>query len=322
MGRAKIVRYIKCAAVGLCVLAVCSAAYAAMVDKVIVVVNDEVVTQREFDRMFVPVKQSYEANFKGPELERRVETARKGLLEQLINSKLAVSLAKKAKMKVNEDDLQQRIDNVKSYYKTEEEFLQALDDKGTNLTEFKKEIRDQMLAQELVQKEVASKIVIAPGDLQELYDKNKDKLVAPHTVKVRGIMIRKPEVAGDDTGRKKMEVIVKDLKSGKDFATVAKEKSEGPYGQNGGDMGYVPKGQTLPEIDNAIFALKKGEMSEMIESPVGYHVFLAEDIKEPRPLEFEEVSEFLRQQLYGKRFQEELVVWLEEKRKDAYISYK
>lgn len=322
MGEAKILRYIKGAAVSLCVLAVCSSAYAAMVDKVIVVVNDEVVTQREFDRMFIPIKESYEANFKGPELDRRVEAARKGLLEQLINSKLAVSLAKKAKIKVDEEEIQKRIDNVKSYYQTEEEFLQALDDKGTNLTEFKKEIRDQMLAQQLVQKEISSKIVITPGDLQDLYNKNKDKLVAPHTVKVRGIMIRKPEVAGDESGRKKMEVIVKELKSGKDFATLAKEKSEGPYAQNGGDMGYVPKGQTLPEIDNAIFSLKKGEVSKMVESPVGYHVFMAEEIKEERPLEFEEVSEFLRQQLYGKRFQEELVTWLEEKRKDAYISYK
>jgi parvulin-like peptidyl-prolyl isomerase len=322
MGKAKVLRYIKYVAVSLFVLAVCSSAYAAMVDKVIVVVNDEVVTQREFDRMFIPIKESYEANFKGVELERRVEAARKGLLEQLINSKLAVSLAKKAKIKVNEDELQNRIDNVKGYYQTEEEFLQALDDKGTNLTEFKKEIRDQMLAQQLVQQEISSKIVITPGDLQDLYNKNKDKLVAPHTVKVRGIMIRKPEVAGDESGRKKMEAIVKELKKGKDFSTLAKEKSEGPYAQNGGDMGYVPKGQTLPEIDNAIFSLKKGEVSEMVESPVGYHVFMAEEIKEERPLEFEEVSEFLRQQLYGKRFQEELVTWLEEKRKDAYISYK
>ena len=102
MGKNKVLRYMKCAATSLCVLAACSVVCAAMVDKVIVVVNDEVVTQREFDRIFIPVKQSYEANFKGPELKKRIEAARKGLLEQLINSKLAVSLAKKAKIKERE----------------------------------------------------------------------------------------------------------------------------------------------------------------------------------------------------------------------------
>ncbi|MBD3426160.1 MAG: hypothetical protein GF409_02895 [Candidatus Omnitrophica bacterium] len=321
MQLAELLKYLRTAVFGIFAVALCATADA-VVDKVIVVVNDEVVTQREFDRMFIPVKRSYEANFKGAELERRVEAARKGLLEQLINSKLAVSLAKKDKIKVDEDEVQDRIDTVKEYYASEEEFLQALDDKGTNLTEFKKEIRDQMLAQKLVEKEVASKIVITPGDLQELYTKNRDKLIAPEAAKVRSIMIRKKDVAGDESGRQKMKGIIEQLDEGKDFADMAKEVSEGPYAQNGGDMGYVPKGQTLPEIDEAIFSLGENERSRMIESPVGYHVFLVEEVRESRPLEFDEVSDFLRQQLYGKRFQEELVKWLEEKRKDAYISYK
>ena len=121
------------------------ASYADVVDKVLVVVNDEVVTQREFNRIYLPVKRRFEQNLSGDELKQKLEQAKKGLLEQLINSKLAISLAKKEKVEIDEKELQRRIDTVKSYYKTEEEFHQALSDKGTNLTEFEKELKDQII---------------------------------------------------------------------------------------------------------------------------------------------------------------------------------
>ncbi len=310
------------AALFLSFLTLSAAAYAGVVDKVIVVVNDEVVTQREFDRIFEPLSESYAASFKGEELDRRLEEARKGLLEQLINAKLTVSIAKKQNIKVEQSEVQGKIDKIKEYYRSEEDFLRDLNSKGTNLSEFEREIQDQMLAQKLVEKEIASKIVITPKEVQDLYQKNKDKLVAPKMVRVREIMIKKPEVTGDDAARKKMKQMISEIKKGKDFSEVAGEQSEGPFAAEGGDMGYVPEGQMLPEIDKAIFSLSKGEMSEMIETPVGYHVFLAEDIQDPRALEFQEVSDFLREQLYKKQFETKLIGWLEEKRKNAYISYK
>ena len=86
-----------------------SPANAEALDKVIVVVNDEVVTQREFDRVFTPIKTAYESNFQGEELEKRVEAARKGVLDQLVDAKLIISLAKKKSLKINEEELKKRV---------------------------------------------------------------------------------------------------------------------------------------------------------------------------------------------------------------------
>jgi len=305
------------------VTALCAPSGAEMVDKVIVVVNDEVVTQREFDRAFDPIKKTYEDNFKGEELQRRLEQAREGLMEQLINSKLAISLAKKEKVEIDEQELTERIGTIKSYYGSEPEFLQALSARGTNLTEFEKEIKDQMLAQKLVEKEVTSKIVVSPAEIKDLYQKNQEKLVAPEQVKVRGIMVRKTGDEEEDAQKKKkIEGISKELEKGKDFGTVATESSEGPYAKNGGDMGYISRGQTLEEIDEAIFSIDKGNKSDIVETNIGYHIFLVEDKMDTRPLEYAEVADFLKQQLYMKKFEEELMKWLEEKRKNAYISFK
>jgi parvulin-like peptidyl-prolyl isomerase len=304
------------------VLTMCSLCYAEVVDKVIVVVNDEVVTQREFDRMYEPMRQSYEANFKGDELERRLEMARKGLLEQLINSKLTISLAKKNKVKIDEAELDERVKKIESYYGSRDEFLQALKDKGTNYTEFEQDMRDQMIAQKYVEEEVSSKIVIAPADIKELYDKNKEQLVAPKRVKARGMLIRKMPNRTEEESKKKADEMARALKKKKDFAAVAMEYSEGPYAKQGGDMGFVAEGQLLPEIDKAIFALKKGEQSGVVESPVGYHIFIAEEVEESRQMEFDEISDFLKQQLFMRRFEQDLMQWLEAKREKAYISYK
>ncbi|MDD4956707.1 MAG: peptidylprolyl isomerase [Candidatus Omnitrophica bacterium] len=297
-------------------------ATAEVVDKVIVVVNDEVVTQREFDRLFGPIKEGFEKNLAGEDLEEQLDIARKGILEQLINAKLTISLAKKKNITIDEAKLKERVDKIKSYYPSEEEFLYALNDRGTNLSEFEKEIREQMLAQELVEQEVASKITITPSEISDLYEKNKEKMVTPPRIKLRGIMIRKAEDRTPEESQKMIREIQEELKKGADFSEVAKKRSEGPYAADGGDMGYVVKGELLGEIDGPVFNLKKGEVSDVVETSVGYHLFFAEDVQESRPLAYEEVSDFLREQLFMKDFQESLVEWLEEKRKNAYISYK
>lgn len=295
--------------------------HAEVVDKVIVVVNDEVITQREFERIYNPIKANYEANFRGDELERRLNAAEKGLLEQLINTKLTVSLAKKAKVEIDEKELEDRIAKIREYYPVEEDFLKALSDRGTNLTEFENELRDQMLAQQIVQQEVSAGIDVTPAEIKDLYEKNKEQLIAPLNVKVKGIMVRKDAAAGG-ADKAKIEDIKKKLAAGEDFSKMASEFSEGPYAANAGDMGHIAKGQTIDEIDSVIFALKKGERSDTVETEIGYHIFLVEDIEPEHLLSLEEVNDFLKQQLYMKKFEVEVGKWLKEKRDNAHIAYK
>lgn len=301
---------------------VSSACRADVVDRVIIVVNDEVITQRDYDRAFIPVKQGIENNFEGEELEARLKAAEEGIKDHLINAKLAISLAKKENVQIDEEELSSRIETIRSYYGTEQEFLVALRARGTNRSEFEKEIREQMLAQQLVQEKVSSKIVVTPGEIRELYEKNKDQMVAPLQVKVRTIMLSRTGERGDESSKREMAKILEEARKTKDFAALAEKRSEGPYAGEGGDMGYILPGQTVDEIDSVVFSLQQNEVSEIVETPIGYHIFYAEDIREPRTLEFAEVNDFLREQLFMHKFQEELVKYLQENREKAYISYK
>ena len=304
------------------ILSACAFARAEVVDKVLAVVNEEVVTQREFDRIYLPIKDAYEANFQGEELQQRLDAAREGILDQLIDAKLITSLAKKKNIKIDEEELQRRISTIKGYYTTEEDFLKALSDKGTNMTEFEKDIKDQMLAQELVNQEVASKITVTPAEVEDIYNNNKERLVAPIRAKLRSILIRKGESVDAAAAKKKADDILAEIKNGADFAAAATQKSEGPYASEGGDMGYVAPGQMIKEIDDIVFNMKPGEVSPVIDTAMGYHIFSVEDRQEARPMELAEVEEFLRAQIYRKKFEEAIIKWVEEKKRNAYISYK
>ncbi len=297
--------------------------YAAVVDKVLASVNGEVVTQREFDRVYEPVKTSYEKHFKGAELETKLEEARKGLLEQLVISKIIISKARQSNLKVDKAKLKERIDKIKSFYGTEEAFNKTLEEKGTNYTEFETVISDEMLGQQLVEKEVASKISVTPAEIKDVYDKNKDKFIEPKQYKIRGIFVRKTGDKRTDAGlMNKTKDIQKQAKKGADFTKLVKEFSEGPFANKDGDMGYYMKGQLLPEIDAAVFVLKNGEISEVVETNVGYHIFKVEDIKDERPLDLNEVSDFIKDQIFKQKFQAEFINWINKQRENANISYK
>ena len=292
-------------------------------DRIVIVVNDEVITQREFDRVFLPIKKNIEQNFFGAELEIKIKEAEASVKDHLVNAKLATSLAKKKKISIDEEELSRRVETIKSaYYGSEQEFLMALRERGTNLTEFEREIREQMLAQKLVNEEVASTIEVTPGEIKELYDEHSDEMVAPRQVLVRTIIIRKREDRSDEESRGKIRDVRERAVTHGDFSSLAMEMSEGLNAEEGGYMGYVAKGQTIPEIDSVIFALKTGEISEIVETPIGYQIFLVDEILEERVLELADVDDFLREQIYMKKFQESLVKYLAEQRKNAYISYK
>lgn len=297
-------------------------AAAEVVDRVIIVVNDEVITQRDFDRVFLPEKERIESIFEGDELEERLKAAEEGIKEHLINTKLAISLAKREKVQIDEQELSDRIEAIRSYYETEQDFLMALRSRGTTLAEFEKELREQMLAQKLVQQEVSSNIDVTPGEIREVFEANAEYFVSPDQARVRTIMLRKSPEGVSEAKLNELRNMAGTAMRPEDFSSLAESISEGPYASQGGDMGHIVPGQMVDEIDRVIFSIEKGNVSDVIETEIGFHVFYVEDLEESRPLEFAEVSDFLREQIFMGKFQEELFRYIKENREKAHISYR
>lgn len=141
------------------------------------------------------------------------------------------------------------------------------------------------VATEYVKKEVIEKIVVKEEDAQLYYKTHQEEFKAPETVRARHILIRLAKPADEQDkkdARTKAGEILKRIKAGEDFATLASKVSEDPGSKNkGGDLGFFPKGRMMPEFEKIAFSLKPGEVSDiMVETPFGFHIIKVEERKE------------------------------------------
>jgi len=116
--------------------------------------------------------------------------------------------------------------------------------------------------------------------------------------------------------------ISKRLKEGCDFAGLAKVYSAGPGASEGGDMGYVKKGDLMPEIEKAVFNLKEGETSDIIQTKLGYHIFMVEGKKPARMLTISEARRDIEEAIFREKVNQKISGWVEGLKKNAYIAFK
>ncbi len=156
----------------------------------------------------------------------------------------------------------------------------------------------------LVDTDIKPTVAVTDADVTDFYVKNPDKFQEPEAVRASHIMIRTPD-ATDEAQKKKAKAeataVLAELKKGGDFAALAKQHSQDAgSAANGGDMGFVPRGQTAPVFEQAAFALKPGQMSGVVESPFGYHIIKVFAHRDARTVPLQEVKpqvqEFLTQQ--------------------------
>lgn len=144
-----------------------------------------------------------------------------------------------------------------------------------------------------VQKNITEKV--SDADVKARYDEVIKEFPAGPEVRARHILVKTEDEA---------KAIIKELDGGADFATLAKEKSTGPSGPRGGDLGFFGKGQMVPSFDKAVFALEKGKHSkEPVKSNFGWHVIKVEDTRQKEPPPLKDLSERLRFQIAGEKLQ-------------------
>jgi parvulin-like peptidyl-prolyl isomerase len=160
--------------------------------------------------------------------------------------------------------------------------------------------------------ELQTKLTVPPDQVQKYYDEHRAEF---EQVKARHILISTGSVKGEDgqskpvdkeAARKKAEDLLKQVKAGKDFITLAKENTDEPQGKtNGGDLGYFSKGKMVPQFEDAAFALQPGQISDIVESPFGFHIIKVEDRK-PAPIEDvkQEIEEKLKVEVFKKKIDE------------------
>ncbi len=154
---------------------------------------------------------------------------------------------------------------------------------------------DSVLANELIKEEVINKVHVTEAQAKSYYDKNLARFKTPEQVKIRHILIKVDQSASGDDRKKAREragEALKKIKSGEDFAKLAGELSDDPVSKaKGGDLGFFEKGRMVKPFDEAAFALNPGEVSNIVETPFGYHIIKMDDRKKEEIQLFEKLQD-------------------------------
>ena len=214
--------------------------HAAVVDKIVVVVNNEIITQREVDIILAPIYGQYRNMYKGEELIRMLEEVREKILKQLIEDRLIFSEAKKLNITVEEKEVDARIDEMRNKVGSERELEKMLNEQNLTLNELRVRYKEKVMIRKLIDQKVGAKIIITPLEVKNYYNDNKDSFMQPEEIRLRTILIKPEKERGGEAGSLElMRGLMKRLKEGCDFEALAKEYSDDPGAGEGGLMGYV-----------------------------------------------------------------------------------
>jgi foldase protein PrsA len=228
-------------------------------------------------------------------------------VEQLIADKIVAAEAKKEKISITDEDLDKEVEQLKQSYGGEEVFNQVLASNNTTVDVLKDELKNYLTMRKLIEPQIE----ISDDEIKTYFDENKDSLGEAEQVKASHILVEDEAVAKE---------VKQKLTDGADFAELAKEYStdEGSK-ENGGELGFFPRGTMVTEFDDAAFSLPINEISDPVKSDYGYHIIKVEEKKEAKEANIEDSKATIKETLIDQKLETEYSTWLEEKKKDYDI---
>jgi len=267
------------------------------------VVNGKIITHADLTSEFKRISQRFMQQGREIPADKQDEF-RKEVLDNLINRELLYQEAEKKGIKSDEKKIESRFAEVKQSAPTEADFQKMLTEMGVSEADIKTEIRRGFVIQEFIDTRITAEITVADADIKAFYDEHPDYFKKPEQVKASHILIKSDSVKDDDAKKKaardKLREIQEKVKKGEDFAELAKASSECPSAAKGGDLGYFGKGQMVKPFEDAAFALKTGETSDIVVTQFGYHLIRVTDKKPESVVSLDEakakISDHLKKQ--------------------------
>ncbi len=299
-----------------------SASAAELISGIAAVVNDEVITSYDVDKQITLLKRDAQKNL--ITIPEQPQELRKIAINMLIDKKITEQRIKELDIKISEEEIRQAIDDVKKQNNLSQEALTAaLLTQGITFDQYRLQLKEQLERLRLMSQEVKAKIQISEKDILAYYDGNPAKFGEEDLYHARHIFFR---VAKDAAAAEMQKVMTKALtvlqqaKANKDFIELVKSYSDEPSAQkDGGDLGTFKKGEMLPEIEAAVFALQPGGISELVSTPAGFHIIKLEAKLKGKRKPLAEVRGEIEELLFKTKSEERFNQWVKELRQSSSI---
>ena len=297
---------------------------AEIVDRIVAVVNDDVITLIELKGSLKPYMEKIRSLGYPPEKEQELLfKVRKDMLDRLINQKIEDQEIKRSKVEISEEQIDQTIERIKeTNYLTDEQLRAELAKDGLTMEEYRKQIKSEILRTRLVNLKVKSKIVITKEDVKAYYEKHIEEYGGKQKYHLRNIIMNVPLFS--DTNKKleikaRMDEILEKLKVGESFEVLAAKYSESPAASDGGNLGEFEFDSLSPQLQKAIEKIKPGEFTPMLDTDQGYQIFFLEEILSAQGKTLEEVTPEIESKLLNESIDKKYQAWIGDLRKQSVI---
>lgn len=302
-----------------------AAGAAEVVDRIVAVVNDEIIVLQEVNSLLQSMSEQIEmAGYSEEEKRRILANMRENVINQLVNRKLIVQAAKEVEwLAVSEADIDASVERIKEEREfTDEQFLEALAQEGLTMDELRTELKEQNLSSSLENYEVASKIVITKADVTQYYNEHPEKYHGKTTYHLRNIFIKTPSsgsASAKAAAEAKLTNIFTELEAGQPFAALAEKYSESAYASDGGELGNFELDDLSPNLRAAIEPLSPGEYTQALQTSDGYQILFVQEINKESDVSLDSVYSEIEDELYQQQYTQRRQAWIEGLRENAHI---
>jgi peptidyl-prolyl cis-trans isomerase SurA len=296
---------------------------AKVIDKVAAVVNDDIILESEVEQFAVPAMRG-PVDLETPEGRKAWDEVKHKALDQLIETRLVAQQAVELKLKVESDEVDRAMEEVKHQNKLDDAtFVEALKQQGFTPESYRKNLKRQILELKVLNTAVRSRVQVSDDEVKTYYQQNARQMNGQSNAHLRQILIAVPTDASDADVERRRKVAVKVIelaRAGKSFVELAKAYSDDELTKaDGGDLGEVGPGVLQEALEQAVAGMDAGDVRGPVRTARGWHVLQLVERKATELKPFDEAKDQIRKQLYDQQVEKASQSWIRELRKKAHV---
>jgi len=281
-------------------------------DRIIAVVNKDLIMLSELKRDLLPEQDRLRKLYKGEELERRLKTAEAMGVTKMIERKLQLQAAQNKGLDISDQEVVQAVEEMKKQG-------EQLDGADPNTT---RSVREQLTLMRVVDREVRGLIMVADSEMKRYYQEHQDRFAYPEEYQLSHILIKPRDPDELSVAQGRAEALLATLKQGEPFEGLALRFSDGADASRGGRLGLVRQGELIPALEQALTSLQVGQVTGIVETTEGLHIVRVDD-KKPRQFRpFEQVKAEIQSLVFQQKTEDQYQIWMADMKNKAYIEIK
>lgn len=306
------------------VSAATAVAATAMLDRIVAVVNDDIILLSELnDRLKPYVQRIRQQKFAAEKERQMLFKIRAEMLDRLVDEKLTDQEVRRLDIKVEEAEIDSTIERIKAANAfTDEDLRGFLKQEQMTMEQYRDSLKEQVLRTRLVNYQVKSKIVITEEEIQAYYDSHPELYGGKISYQLRNILMRPPEFstnAEKQAVAEQMKEIRSRIEAGESFVDLASQFSQSPTAADGGFLGEFEKKALSPQIQAALDGLEPGQTTAVLDTDQGFQLFYVEAIIQGEGKPLAGVREEIHQKLFAEVVDKKFLTWLDDLRNQSHI---